>query len=125
MKIRWPWRRQQATATKPLGQAFVGAEAPIRSAVDDLLRRGPYVDRITDVLTSSHVPEGRVFAIRSAWGNGKSSLKNLVIEKLESRNGDALWLDFNPWQWGDGDILAQALFNQMASVLGGDFSLEA
>jgi hypothetical protein len=31
-------------------------------------------------------------------------------------------LDFNPWQWGDGDAIARALFTQMAGKLGGSHS---
>ncbi|RON55739.1 NTPase [Pseudomonas frederiksbergensis] len=69
--------------------------------------------------------EGRVFAIRGGWGFGKSSLKHLVIEQLEARDKHSNWLDFNPWQWGDGNAISRALFGQIADRLGGDNSQEA
>ncbi|WP_369987828.1 KAP family P-loop NTPase fold protein [Pseudomonas xanthosomatis] len=103
----------------------IGSEAPIRSASEDKLRRGDFAHRIAGVLSELSLREGRVFAIRGGWGYGKSSLKHLVIEQLEARSDGADWLDFNPWQWGDGDAISRALFGQLANRLGGDHSKEA
>ena len=35
------------------------------------------------------------------------------------------WLEFNPWQWGDGEAIIRALFGQMADRLGGEHSKSA
>lgn len=110
---------------EPVRPDVVGDEAPIKGAANDLLKRDQFAQRIADILTTPNLLEGRVFAIRAAWGAGKSSLKNLIIEILDGRNGQAKWLDFNPWQWGDGDAIAAALFSQMASKLGGGHSPRA
>ncbi len=74
------------------------------------------------MLSELSLREGRVFAIRGGWGYGKSSLKNLVSERLDAQDDGAAWLDFNPWQWGDGDAIARALFRQIADRLGGEHS---
>jgi hypothetical protein len=103
----------------------IGAEAPIRKASQDRLRRTDFAHRIAGVLSELSLREGRVFAIRGGWGFGKSSLKNLIIERLDAMNGGADWLDFNPWQWGDGDMIARALFGQIADRLGGEHSTAA
>lgn len=103
----------------------IGAEAPIKSHSQDRLRRADFADRIADVLSELNVREGRVFAIRGGWGFGKSSLKNLITEKLDGKGQGADWLDFNPWQWGDGDSIARALFGQLADRLGGEHSKAA
>ena len=103
----------------------VGAEAPIRKASEDRLRRGDFAGRIADVLSELSLSEGRVFAIRGGWGFGKSSLKNLVSERLDAKGDGADWVDFNPWQWGDGDAIARALFGQIADRLGGEHSKAA
>ena len=84
-----------------------------------------YANRIACVLSELSLREGRVFAIRGGWGFGKSSLKYLVIEQLQARNDGAVWLDFNPWQWGDGNAITRALFGQIADRLGGDHSQAA
>lgn len=100
----------------------IGAEAPIRTASEDRLRRADFAERIASVLSELSLHEGRVFAIRGGWGFGKSSLKNLISERLDASRNGATWLDFNPWQWSDGEGIARALFGQMADFLGGEQS---
>lgn len=103
----------------------IGTEAPIRTKAEDRLRRVGYASRIAEVLSELSPREGRIFAIRGGWGFGKSSLKHLVIEQLEAKDKQSDWLDFNPWQWGDGNAISRALFGQIADRLGGDHSKEA
>lgn len=103
----------------------ITADAPIRTAAEDKLRRVRFAGRIADVLSERFSDEGRVFAIRAAWGDGKTSLKNLVIEQLAGKPANADWFDFNPWQWGDSDAIARALFQQIADKLGGPYSSAA
>ncbi|MBS1072938.1 hypothetical protein JK222_14735 [Gluconobacter cerinus] len=114
----------EITRAQPLDNG-IGAEAPIRTAQQDRLRRADFAERIATVLSELSLPDGRVFAIRGGWGFGKSSLKNLIAERLDARNDGAEWLDFNPWQWGDGNAIARALFGQIADRLGGEHSKAA
>jgi hypothetical protein len=114
---------EAARAERPDGG--IGAEAPIRTASEDRLRRADFAGRIAGVLSELSLREGRVFAIRGEWGFGKSSLKNLITERLDARSDGADWLDFNPWQWGDGHAIARALFGQIADRLGGEQSKAA
>ncbi|MGR4973000.1 P-loop NTPase fold protein [Pseudomonas sp. LARHCG127] len=103
----------------------IGSESPIRTKSEDRLRRADFASRIATVLSELSLREGRVFAIRGGWGFGKSSLKNLVTERLTERGSGSDWLDFNPWQWGDGDAISRALFSQIADQLGGEHSKAA
>lgn len=113
----------QSDATRTERQDVgIGAEAPIRKASEDRMRRADFAGRIASVLSELSLREGRVFAIRGGWGFGKSSLKNLITERLAARTDGADWVDFNPWQWGDGDAIARALFGQLADRLGGEHS---
>ena len=118
MRFSWFRRSRQASAATDSLEK-VGADIPIRSAAQDLLSRTVLAGRIAQLLTVPGSREGRVFAIRGGWGFGKSSLKNLVIEALGKADAKASYLEFNPWQWGDADSIARALFTQMASRLGG------
>lgn len=116
--------KQAAEARAKPMDTGIGAEAPIRTGSQDRLRRAEFADRIATVLSELSPREGRVFAIRGGWGFGKSSLKNLVTERLDAKEG-ADWLDFNPWQWGDADTITGALFSQIATRLGGNHSPSA
>ncbi|CAN7627472.1 KAP family P-loop NTPase fold protein [Brucella pseudogrignonensis] len=110
---------------KDIGTTEIGADVPIKASDQDLLRRVGFAERIAVILSELTLEEGRVFAIRGQWGAGKTSLKNLVIEQLGSRKGSADWMDFNPWQWGDGEAIAKALFQQIADKIGGALSSKA
>lgn len=103
----------------------IPSDTPIAGSTQDLLDRSPMARRIAQILATPSAPDGRVFAIRGAWGYGKSSLKNLVIEALAATAPDVIVLGFNPWQWGDADTIARALFTQMAGKLGGSHSPDA
>lgn len=103
----------------------VTADVPIKTASEDLLRRSQFVDRIVQILIHVHARESLVFAIRGPWGCGKTSLKNLILEKIRNTSAESVLLEFNPWQWSDADAIARALFSQMASKLGGSHSPEA
>lgn len=117
-------KRAEITRAQPLDNG-IGDEAPIHTAQQDRFRRVDFAGRIAAVLSELSLREGRVFAIRGSWGFGKSSLKNLITEQMDARNDGADWLDFNPWQWGDGDAIARALFGQIADRLGGEHSKAA
>lgn len=125
----WRARRRarlgSASARAERLDSGIGAEAPIRNSSQDRLRRSDFAERIASVLSELTLREGRVFAIRGGWGFGKSSLKNLITERLDAASERADWLDFNPWQWGESDAIARALFSQIADRLGGEHSKEA
>lgn len=127
LRAWWSARNNAGSPEQPTvhQSVEVGSEAPIRTKSEDLLRRADFASHIADVLSELSPREGRVFAIRGGWGFGKSSLKYLVIERLESQEKAADWLDFNPWQWGDGNAISRALFGQIADQLGGDNSKAA
>ncbi|MES2044510.1 MAG: P-loop NTPase fold protein [Pseudomonadota bacterium] len=117
--MRWPtWlvRKPNDNPIAGLPIELIPADIPITHAEQDLLGRATIARRISEILSAPGSKEGRVFAIRGAWGEGKSSLKNLVIEELGEQ---VPVLDFNPWQWGDSQAIAKALFTQLAGKLGG------
>jgi hypothetical protein len=109
--------RKQAdeARAKPIDTG-IGAEAAIRTTSEDRLRRADFAGRIAAVPSELTPREGRVFAIRGGWGFGKSSIKNLITERLDTNEG-VDWLDFNPWQWGDADTITRALFSHIAACL--------
>ncbi len=125
MRSWWWFGERRARLADPASSDALGGDAPIRSATEDLLQRGPLARRIAEIIATPYPSGGRVFAIRADWGVGKSSLKNLVIETLKERNTSERWLEFNPWQWGDNATISRALFLQIAGKLDGRLSLDA
>ncbi len=56
---------------------------PIYSSTEDKLNRGHFVDYIINIIKNAPVKnKSFTIAINGKWGEGKTSVKNLVIEKL-------------------------------------------
>lgn len=112
---RWMAGQGQAPAQRELAEDIL-YDRPISDHSEDRLRRGPYTERVAEILSIPNRDEGRIFAIRGEWGQGKSSLKNLIIRNLEKKKR-ASWLEFNPWQWGSSEAITRKLFAEIADTL--------
>ena len=99
--------------------AFLSPDEAIQSSREDELGRVPFAREIAEAIASWKNNSSLVFALVGPWGNGKSSIKNLVVEALEKRNSPArpAVLQFVPWEWAaQGRILA-AFFEELAATL--------
>src|SRR2546427_11595454 len=74
-------------------------ERPIVSQREDKLERAGFVQRLTDALInpSNGQATGVVVGITGQWGSGKSSILNLVSEKIKHDYEEALVVRFDPW----------------------------
>jgi hypothetical protein len=70
-------------------------DAPLRSQLDDVLQFAPTANGITRFLANDSTKPPLTIAITGAWGKGKSSLINLVLEGVR-RYGHRPVL-FNAW----------------------------
>jgi KAP family P-loop domain len=99
----------------PPGSRLLIADRPINSAAEDRLERGGLVDAITR--TVERAPrEGFVVGLAGPWGEGKSSVLNLVAEKIDTR-GTAQVIQFNPWLFAETDELLERFFGEFAAQI--------
>jgi hypothetical protein len=97
----------------PAGPAPLIADRAIEHADQDRLERGGVVDAITR--TIEHAPrDGFVIGLEGRWGEGKTSVLNLVAERLDLR-GSAQIVRFNPWLFAGSDELLQRFFSELAA----------
>lgn len=97
------------------GSRLLIADRPISSAAEDRLERGGLVDAITR--TVERAPrEGFVIGLAGPWGEGKSSVLNLVAEKIDTR-GTAQLIQFNPWLFAETDELLERFFGEFAAQI--------
>lgn len=96
------------------------ADDPISSFEDDLLKRGPFVDRLCAVLASAPVNSSNVFALYGEWGSGKTSVKNLVAREFADHPGPAtpILVEFNPWAFSTQAELFESFFGEVSRALG-------
>lgn len=96
------------------------ADRPITSCNEDRLGRAGFANSIASSIKGWTGQESLVIALYGAWGSGKSSIKNMVLESLRLAKSDPTLtvLEFNPWQWSGQDRLAEAFFQEIGLVLG-------
>ena len=104
----WPAFRPLSPEGQRTGVAdeFV-SDRPITAGDPDPLRRGIVADTLSHFLRNENTEPPLTIAITGDWGEGKSSLMNLVRADLEKHGATTVW--FNAWHHQKEDHLFAAL----------------
>ncbi|HMK27505.1 MAG TPA: P-loop NTPase fold protein [Chitinophagaceae bacterium] len=89
-------------------------DSPIQSSKEDKFNRAVFAQKITSVC-GNYTPKSTVVGVYGRWGEGKSSVLNMVSEKLDP---EILQIRFNPWYFKDEEYLLLAYFKLLADSLG-------
>ncbi|MEV4544730.1 KAP family P-loop NTPase fold protein [Micromonospora echinaurantiaca] len=89
---------------------------PITEASQDLLDRRDVAAALADNLRYVDASMGYVVGVLGPWGSGKTSLLNLVRERLSSDPALPV-LDFNPWMFSGAEQLVESFFTEVAAQL--------
>lgn len=92
----------------------LGADDPIASPADDRLGRVEFARAIATVVRSAPRHAGFTIGVTGAWGEGKSSVLNLVVRELE-RTGEAAVFEFNPWLFSGTEQLVEHFFEELTA----------
>ncbi|MFI5974950.1 P-loop NTPase fold protein [Streptomyces sp. NPDC051452] len=98
------------------GSALISGDDPISREQDDLLNRTSLAAAIAEEIAGMSADNGGVLAVTGKWGTGKTSLVNLVANKLK-RNETVRTIRFNPWLFSGTDQLMEFFFTELASQL--------
>lgn len=93
-------------------------DRPITSKKHDLLNRSQFAEKIALALSNWSQGDSLVTAIYGKWGDGKTSVKNMIIENLGENKKNIKIIEFNPWQWQDQKSLLSAFFDEIQIQLG-------
>ena len=117
LRSLWDWVRGKIDVLEREG-AFA-ADLPIHGSSEDLLDRGAFARALATVLYRHRGNDSLVVALRGAWGSGKTSIKNLIVEVLTPIGAAPMKVvTFNPWQWGSDDAITRAFFREITAALG-------
>jgi hypothetical protein len=97
---------------------WLSADKPIENRQEDVLGRRGFSEALATAIGGWSGRESLVLALYGAWGNGKSSIKNMVIDCLHSDSPKVLAVDFNPWQLANRPALSEAFFDELGIALG-------
>jgi predicted KAP-like P-loop ATPase len=90
------------------------SDVPVVEDSDDTLGRVGLADLIAEELNSFDLREGAVTAITGSWGSGKTSLINLVKQRLRPK---FTILEFNPWLFMSTEDLIVTFFSEVMNEL--------
>ena len=95
----------------------VVSDAPIKISAEDEFSRGAYVRMLsTLIMSSSHEREARYIGIYAPWGDGKTSVRFLLEERICSDYGkeSVIIVDFSPWQYPESADIRMLFFERLA-----------
>lgn len=98
-------------------------DAPIAKPEEDLLGRLPFAKNLAKAVLSYREPRSIAIGLYGAWGDGKTSLLNLVLAEIEnttSESSDAkppIVVRFNPWNFSTQEQLISQFFKQLSLKL--------
>ncbi len=95
---------------------------PIKSRTEDLLRRAPLAEKVASLILEFQGDESFVIGIDGAWGSGKTSFVNLVLEQLRGKDNRLLIIEFNPWNFSGQSELIEDFFDSLSAAIKEDES---
>jgi predicted KAP-like P-loop ATPase len=88
----------------------------ITSRAEDRLDRSGFADHLAAALRQASADRGLVVALMGDWGSGKTSVLNMVKERLDEAPARTV-LTFNPWMFSGTEQLLGAFFEQVGGQL--------
>lgn len=119
---RGRWIRQTepmaANTRQPDPSALFLDRSRRRIEEDELGRKG-FVRSVWHALRNHDASEAIVISIQAPWGDGKTTLKDMVVtlEETEGKREKLLFVHFNPWEWAAQNQVATAFFGELAKQI--------
>lgn len=98
------------------------ADYPITQDKQDLLDRTRLADRLVEEIKNQKSIESIVYGIYGGWGEGKSSLLNMVANRLK-QEPSVLPVFFNPWFLEGGEALIRNFYSTLDEAVNQEYYL--
>lgn len=99
----------------------INIDLPIKKCEEDLLERGTYAETLANAIASYSKSESLVVGIFGEWGSGKTSIINMIIEKLigiSEENKTSIVIRFSPWNYSSHNDLINLFFKELLLYIG-------
>ena len=97
------------------------SDKPIDDKNKDRFNRNKFSSRISQTIINRKRDEGLVIGLYGIWGEGKTSVLNMIQNDLEEVD-DIFVVKFNPWRFKDEDSLILNFLKNISIVLDKDLN---
>jgi predicted KAP-like P-loop ATPase len=98
---------------------IVVADRPITKTEEDQFGRSEFAKQVAGAISSLDRKSSVVVSINAPWGEGKTSVLNMIEEELNIL-GNSVVIRFNPWRFPDEDKLLSSFFKVLAEKIGAE-----
>ena len=109
----WAWSQRKETASLPPSAQSPGSgdfsDTPITDNSQDLLGRTAFAEGLYQQIKHLPSPESFVFGLHGSWGEGKTSVLNLLQRRL-AQDPSLIPVRFNPWYLASEATLIQSFY---------------
>ncbi len=111
-------RLPQTLASKKRTDELI--DAPIVNDEDDLLGRISFVTDFYKQLRDFPSEDSFVFGLNGPWGSGKTSVLNLLKNRLRA-DKNVILVDFNPWYFQSPETISKRFYESIAQAINREF----
>ena len=95
-------------------------DVPISDDSEDVLGRVKFVDDFYSQIRNFPSEDSFVFGLNGPWGSGKTSLLNLLRNRLR-KDKKIISLDFNPWYFQSAETITRRFYGSIAHAINQEF----
>ncbi len=99
-----------------MDQFNLNTDTPVSQFNQDKFQRAPFAQRISHLIKNYTSNDSLTVGIYGKWGEGKSSVLNLIERDLEESN-DTVIVKFNPWLFNNESQILISFFQTLAAAL--------
>jgi predicted KAP-like P-loop ATPase len=114
----WAYMSPQLAEEIPASDPLV--DSPIGKDSDDTLGRVAFVDALYQELKSFPYQDSFVFGLNGEWGVGKTSILNLLRNRLRADKGTLL-VEFNPWYFPSPEVVLRRFYESISIAINEQF----
>jgi hypothetical protein len=97
-------------------------DEPINRDEQDLLGRTKFIEDLSQQIENAKFNNSFVFGLYGYWGEGKTSIINLLIKRFQ-KNNKFLVINFVPWHFKDSDAILSAFYKQVEAIFSKNYIL--
>ena len=114
------WAYLSAPASAQVSASDPLVDSPITDDSGDILGRVPFVDALYQELKNFPYQDSFVFGLNGEWGVGKTSILNLLKNRLNSDKG-MIRVDFNPWYFTSPQVVLRRFYESISVAINEQF----